>query len=113
MVAILFSSSRITSRRLQMAERIGTNPDVGPRRRNHQRLDSSQHLHVQNRATVDVDIAESFIAANATNAWHPQVVDMTKTGDLGGHRWFDRLWLNRSTANACRELTFARLLTSQ
>src|SRR5262249_46025145 len=87
MVAILLSSPRIASRRLQMAIRIGTNPHLFPCRRNDQRPDSREARLAAHLATVGPDVFERSPAANAPDP-RLRVLDVLQTGPRGGSPGF-------------------------
>ena len=56
-IAVLLAAAGIASRRLQMAARVRTNPDIRPRRRNRQRSNALQLGRVGDRPPVRPDIA--------------------------------------------------------
>ncbi len=54
-IAILLAARRIAAGRLQMRARVGGDPDVGPRRRQHQRANARQRLRVADQPAVRID----------------------------------------------------------
>ena len=67
-ILILLASGRIPPRRLKMALRIGTNPNILPSRWYHQRDQTPAYLAVPNRATVLVQKCETPSTASACPA---------------------------------------------
>src|SRR5262249_46182823 len=85
-VAVLLASARVAAGRLQMTARVWTDPDVLPRRRNHQRADALQLRRSANEAAVGGDIAHARLRADALDAWRAAIVHVTESGDLRGLR---------------------------
>src|SRR5262249_13288347 len=105
-IAILLPPARIAARRLEMAARIGANPHVGPRGRDHERADARQHGGVADAAAVLVDIAETAARANTADAGTAVIADVTQTGDFRRvRRRHRRMGTNERTDLAHRGLT--------
>src|SRR5207247_355242 len=64
-IAILLAPSSITPGRLEMAPRVGADPDVGPRRRNGQAFDSPDRLRVTDGAAFAREVGEALSGALA------------------------------------------------
>jgi hypothetical protein len=78
MVAVLFASARVASRRLNVAVGVGTDPHVRPRRRDHDRSDSLELGAIGNRAAVGSDVAKSVPPPDPADAGRAVVVDVAK-----------------------------------
>src|SRR5205823_649950 len=65
-IAILLAAPSITPGRLEMAARVGADPDVGPRRRDGQAFDSPDRLRVTDRASVARAVGEALSGPLAT-----------------------------------------------
>src|SRR2546425_12706621 len=89
-IPVLFAAACIAAGRLQMAARIGTDPHVGPRRRDDERLDPLELGAIRNRPAVRVDVAEPFACADAADARRTFVVDVPKTRNF--RRFRRRQW---------------------
>src|SRR5579859_3096398 len=64
-VPVLAAARRVGADRLDVATRIGTDPDVFPRRRDHQRLDPGQGALILDRGGVRSEVAETATASSA------------------------------------------------
>src|SRR6185369_11200354 len=65
---VLLASTRIARRDLEMPLRDRTDPDVAPRRRNHERAKSMNSLPLADYAAVRIDVRESSTDATPANA---------------------------------------------
>ena len=70
MVAILLATTRVARRDLQMPVLVRADPDVGPRRRNHERAEAPQHLARANYAAVGINVSEAAAVPLPANAGH-------------------------------------------
>jgi len=82
MVAVLLAALRITARGLDVAVRVGADPDIGPGRRHGQPSDSCLRLPIADRATVRIAIGEALAARDAADAGFV-VRDMGKPSAAG------------------------------
>jgi hypothetical protein len=68
MVAILLAAALVAAGRLDVAVRIGRNPDVGPGRRNGQRFYARQRFAAGDRLAVRRNVRKAFAGAAAPDA---------------------------------------------
>jgi hypothetical protein len=86
MIAILLAAARVASNSLNMAVIEGTDPNVGPRRRDHQGSDSLERMLVADGLSVGTDVIEAFAAALSGDS-RTLACDVPKMSGLGrGHR---------------------------
>jgi hypothetical protein len=79
-VEVLLAPGDVVASRLDVAARVVADPDVRPRRRDHQVFDSGQRLGITNGRALLVLVAEAATAADtpdpgigavdASQAWH-------------------------------------------
>jgi hypothetical protein len=67
-IAVLFSATLIVADRLKMAVRVGTDPDIGPGRRNGQRSDAMQRLGPAHELPVGIAITKASAVTDSANA---------------------------------------------
>jgi hypothetical protein len=89
-ISILLAPARITARGLQMAARIGADPDVFIGRRYREFRDTRQRARVANRLAVDTEIPEpgrSTFACVKPQAANPAalIADVNETSRHGWH----------------------------
>ena len=90
-IEILFAAARVAPGRLNVAIRRRTNPNVGPRRRNREPLQSQKSLLVANLLAIDVEPIKAFAVcfARVTGAI---IADIAQTGPFGSvHRFRDEV----------------------
>ena len=68
---------------------IWTDPHVGPRGRNRERLDSLEYLRVGDRASVRLDVTHARLAADAADAGQHAIVDVMQLRDRRGRDGID------------------------
>jgi hypothetical protein len=78
MVTVLLASARIAAGGLQVSERVRTDPDVAPGRRDRERFDAVQLALVAQRRAGCGDVAEAFACALTSDPWCG-VGDVAKT----------------------------------
>jgi hypothetical protein len=83
MVSILFASTRVARRSLNVTVRDRTNPDVAIRRWNCERFDAPKLALIPDELSIRIEIGEVAAMRFARNAG-PRVVDVTKPGIPGG-----------------------------
>jgi hypothetical protein len=83
-IAVLLAAARVAPGRLHVAARIGADPDVGPRRRDRERVDALNLRAIGDGAAARVDIAESAQAAQPPDAGRALIADVAQAGGLGG-----------------------------
>jgi hypothetical protein len=83
MVAVLLASARVAARGLQVAVGLRADPDIGPGRGNHERLDALERGFVRDRLALGREVAEAILARFAPDAGLV-VVDVAQAGSLGG-----------------------------
>ncbi len=86
-VAVLLAPLGVTPGRLEVAQRIGADPDVGVGRRDAERLDPRQLPRVADRPAVEADVTEALARALAADAGRG-VGDVVQAG---GARRLDRI----------------------
>src|SRR4030095_11024625 len=79
MVAVLFAAARVAAGRLNMAERIGTDPHIGPSRRDRERFDPLDLGAIGDRAAVPIDVTESPQRAEPADAGPPRRATHVRT----------------------------------
>ena len=84
MVAVLFASTRVAPRRLNVAVGVGTDPHVRPRRRDDDRSDALELGAIGNRAAVGSDVAKTVLTPEPADAGRALVVDMAEVDLLRG-----------------------------
>src|SRR3954451_16368771 len=67
MILILLAPLGIARRHLDMPVLVGTDPDVGPGGRDHQRTDALQRVLVADRLSVGTGVAEALAGAMPAN----------------------------------------------
>ena len=82
MIPILFASTGVASRGLQMAIGVRGDPDLAPCGRNHNRTDANQRLSVPHYMIVSVNVSKASSCLHPANAWHV-VAHMAKAGGCG------------------------------
>src|SRR6185437_12824843 len=80
-VEVLLAPAFVTTGRLKMAVIKGTNPNVHPCRRDHQRVDSLERVPVANDPAFRRAVAKPAPASLAANA-RPFISDITQADDL-------------------------------
>ena len=103
MVAALLAAAGVKAGGLQVAVRERRNPDVGPRRRDDERLDAGQRVLIAHRLPVGIGVAEAGARLH-TAAARAAVCDVAKAGGARGLLGFGdrvrsfgsvhRLWFN-------------------
>jgi hypothetical protein len=68
MVAELFAAPRIPPGGLQMAARVGADPDILPGRRDRQRANPGERLRIANLPAIRPKVGKSLVAAAPQNA---------------------------------------------
>ncbi len=95
MVAVLFPAPRIAADRLNVTLFRCANPNIFPRRGNHQSLDPHQRIGVMKRFAVRKNVGKLFPATLAPNAWR-LLGNVPKAGHFGGlHRLGELLGISR------------------
>src|SRR5207253_9193359 len=90
-IEILFAPARVASSRLDVTVRGGTNPHIGPCRRNREPFDPQKPLLVANQFSIEVEPGEST-AVRLSSVARSIVTDITQTGSFGCvHRFSDNL----------------------
>jgi hypothetical protein len=84
MIAILLASARVAADYLNVSERVGADPHLRPRRRDHERLDSMEHCRIGHRSAVGADVSEASRPAGAANARRPRIADVMQLRFLRG-----------------------------
>jgi hypothetical protein len=78
-VAVLLAPARIAAAGLQVAARAGTDPDVGPGRRDRQRADPRQHFGIAHPPAIGIRVREAAPAAPPADAGRA-IADMAQPG---------------------------------
>src|SRR3989442_9449686 len=86
-ISVLLASPRVTPGRLQMAARVGADPDVRPGRRDGQALDPPDRVRVTDAAALTVAVREALPVALPADP-RTQIRDITQAR---GARRFDRI----------------------
>src|SRR5439155_3925625 len=69
MVPVLLAPAGVEAGRLKMAVGVRADPNLGPSRRDHQRLDPAKRLFMAHAFAMRVDVRESRPGLFAANAW--------------------------------------------
>ena len=89
-IAVLLAAARVAAGRLQVAEGVRADPDIGPRRRNRQRPDALELGGVLDGAAATVHVAEVARFAETANRRGRSVVDIAEPGDFCRGKRTDR-----------------------
>ena len=81
-VDVLLAAAVVAAGGLQMAVGVAANPDVGPGRRNRERVDARELAFVAKAAAVAVEVVEAF-AVQLANEARLLVDDVTESREAG------------------------------
>jgi len=109
-IAVLLASARVTRGDLQVAVLVRTNPDIRPRRRNHERAKPIDRFARANDVSVRVDVRKPATLALTSNTRHRIGNVSEARGSRGPHvlvrdrlTQFFLLGLARDGHASCRE----------